>query len=871
MELQRWRQVSRLFHDALTVPARERSLFLERACGEDLALRAEVESLLARDASASFPGPSVAGESERGLEPADSAAETMPAPGEMFGNYRIERELGHGGMGVVLLAYDTHLHRHAAIKVLRAAGLGRPSAGSLIREARNAAALNHPNICTVYEVGEAGGTPFIVMEYVEGKSLRLRLDEGAIPMADVLRLGRQAADALAYAHDRGVVHRDFKAANAIVTSAGLKIIDFGLARRVDPGDSASTQSTLAPAGAAVGTPAAMAPEQVRGEAADARTDLWALGALLYEMASGVTPFRGSTIPELFSAILRDPPAPLPAAVPAGLATIVERCLQKEPAERYQRASEVRAALEAVSLETPSAAAARTRTVHTRRALRLAAVGLAGVGLLAAALNLDLLRSPSAGGARGPAFTSLAVLPLEHLSGDQGQDYFTEGMHEALIVGLGKLSGLKRVIARPSVLRYRTVDRPLAQIAGELGVEALITGTVLRSGNRVRITAQLVDPKTERQLWGESYEREERDVLSLQNDVVAAIAEQVRLQLSPREEATLSAARRVNPDAYQAYLKGAYQLNTLTPDSLEAGIAFLRQAVAIDPAEPLAYAGLARAYSLREVFSPSTSRDDSERARAAALKALELDPGLAEAHAAVATYKFAKEWDYAGSEHSFRQALGINPNLAETHITYAQYLNIFGTEAEALAEWKRGTELDPLSPLYAAWFGSAYWEFGRVDDAIRETRRALDIQPDFQVALFVLVLAHLDEGRYAEAIAVQEKLLLKYPRSGHTWGLARAYALAGRRAEARQLLAGVRSTPAPDLLHPWFIAAAYTALDEHDEAMNWLESAFDLRIGFLTNIARDRAAGFDLRPLRSNPRFQALLRKMNLTRAGRSPG
>jgi serine/threonine-protein kinase len=301
------------------------------------------------------------------------------------------------------------------------------------------------------------------------------------------------------------------------------------------------------------------------------------------------------------------------------------------------------------------------------------------------------------------------------------------------------------------------------------------------------------------------------------------------------------------------------------------MALLREAVALDPAEPLAYAGLARGYSLMEVFSPATSRDDAARAEAAALRALALDDGLAEAHTAVGTFKFAKAWDYAGAERHFRTALRINPNLAEARIVYAQYLSIFGGQEEALTEWKRGIALDPLSPLYAAWLAAAYWEFGRFDDALAQARKARDLQPDFPVALMVEGLALLDTGRRAAAIGTHEAFAAKYPQRGNTWILARTYASAGRPQQARELLAGLRATPPPDLVHPWFVAAAYSALGDQDEAVTWLERAYELRIGFLTNLARERAAGFDLRPLRSHPRFQLLLRRMNLARDGRSTG
>jgi len=849
MDVQRRQEILRLVNEALDIGTDERPLFLDKACHGDTALRLEVESLLADHER-----------TDALTESLPVAEKRLPAIGSMLKSYRIERQLGRGGMGVVFLAYDTRLHRRVAIKVVESILTDERSARRLLHEARSAAALNHPNICTVHEVGDADGMAFIAMEYVEGKSLRERLHEGALPLGDVLDYGIQAADALAYAHDHDVVHRDFKAANIILTETRrLKIVDFGLAKRGGESLMGAT-TTVVPAGSAAGTPATMAPEQVRGEVADARTDIWALGVLLYHMIAGAPPFKAATVSELFSSILRDEPPRMPDTVPAELNDIVRRCLEKEPARRYQRAADVRAALGAV----PNASTALRRINPLRVSAGLIAAAVFTLaGILGVALNIGDVRTRVTGGSPTRTFDSLAVLPLENLSKDAEDEYFAAGMHEALIVGLGKLSGLQRVSARPSVLRYRTLDKPLRQIADELGVKALITGTVLHVDDRVRITAHLIDPATERQLWSESYEREVRDVLALQNEVVAAIARQVQLQLSPEERTALARARQVNPAAYEAFLKGTFFLNTFTPEGFQKGMGLLQEAVAIDPAEPLAYARLAQGYALAEVFSPASSPDDTARARAAALKAVELDPASAEAHNAVATFKFAKEWDYAGADRSYRRAIELNSNLADAHISYAQYLSIFGTEAEAIREWKRGIQLDPLSPLYTAWFAGAYWEFGRFDEAIVEANKALELQPDFPVGLVVLGLAQMDKNRSGEATATHEKLAAKYPSKMNTSILARTYACAGRGADARRLLAGVLTSTPADPPHPWFVAAVYTALGDYDEAVNWLEKAYDLRIGFVTNLARDRAAGFDLRPLQMHPRFRDLLKKLNL--------
>lgn len=488
MSAERWREVSRLFHEAVEQPVQERAAFLDRAC-RDLAVREEVESLLAQDAD---------GHTLFGVA---SAAPGRLGPGDVLSSYRIEKALGRGGMGTVFLAFDARLRRHVAIKLVEGAASGRTVTERLIHEARSAAALSHPNICTIYEVGETSGITFIAMEYVRGQSLRERLDSGALPLADVIELGLQAAGALAYAHDRQVVHRDFKAANVIVTEQQwLKVIDFGLARRRDaPRTDSTTMATVVPAGRAAGTPYAMAPEQVRGEAAERSADIWALGVLLYEMATGTIPFRGDTVPELFSVILRDEPAPMPDGTPQALRALVLRCLAKDQTRR-PHAHEVAVALEGLRERPPLGAVRRGRRP---RAAIAAGSALLVLTLLASIPLIDGLWTTPAERTPVRSFTSIAVLPLENLSGRADQEYFTAGMHEALIVRLGKLSGLQRVTARPSVLRYRTIDRPLGQVARELGVDALITGTVLAVGDKVRITAHLIDPATERQLWSDS--------------------------------------------------------------------------------------------------------------------------------------------------------------------------------------------------------------------------------------------------------------------------------------------------------------------------------------------------------------------------------
>jgi TolB-like protein/Tfp pilus assembly protein PilF len=784
--------------------------------------------------------------------------------GQTIAHYRVSAKLGAGGMGEVYRGHDEQLDRDVALKVLPAGSFSDPAARArLLREARSAAALNHPNICTIHEVGEAGGQAYIAMELVEGQPLSTRLTQGPLKSEQALRYGAQIADALSHAHERQIIHRDLKSGNVVITPEGrAKVLDFGLAKRLsgDEMDEVTrSQASLTAPGAIVGTLAYMAPEQLRGEPADARSDIWALGVVLYEMAAGSRPFRGQTGFALSSAILNQAPAPLPAGVAAPLRAVIERCLEKDPRRRYQRAREVRAALEAAEKGTTPVWQGMPGRV-ARRAV-VAGAALALLGMLAVGLNVGGLRTRLLGGVAGPKFDSLAVLPLENLSGDPEQDYLAAGMHEALIIDLGRLSGLRRVSARQSTLRYEKSDKQLRQIAEELGVAALVTGTVMRSGNKVRITAHLINPATEERLWAESYEREVRDVLALQNEIVAAIAREVRLQLSPREQAGLARARQVNPEAYEAYLKGMFHLRKSTTEEFQKGMALLQQAAEIDPREPLAHAGLAQGYTLMELFSPVRPPDAVLRAQAAALKALALDDTLAEAHAALAYFKFYKEWDYAGAEQSFRRALELNPNLAEPHMFYGFFLGgVLGRYEESLAVAKRGAELDPLSPLFTAWVGAVYWEQGKDEEAIAQAQKALDLVPDFPVALFVLGLANSGLGRHDDAIATMQRAASKYPNQNLTWGLAWAYGRAGRTAEARKLLAPLESgAPPGDATDPWFIAGAYVGLREHDKAMAWLEKAYKSRHMFLPTLKHERM----FKPLHNHPRFQDLLRRLNL--------
>ena len=782
--------------------------------------------------------------------------------GQQLGHYRILEKIGAGGMGEVYRAHDEQLDRDVALKVLPAHTLTDEIARArLLREARAAAALNHPHICTIHEVGEAGGQAYIAMELVEGKPLSALVPGQGLPVETVLRFGSQIADALAHAHERRIVHRDLKSANVVITPEGrAKVLDFGLAKRISGEELAEvttrSQASLTQAGALIGTVPYMAPEQLRGQPADARSDVWALGVMLYEMVAGARPFQGQTSFELSSAILNQVPPPLSPAVPTQLGAVIERCLAKEPGQRYQQGSEVRAALEAVQSGAALPAWPAWKYALSRRRWLALVAALATVFAVLAALNFERLRTRLTGGA--PRIQSLAVLPLENLSGDKEQDYFADGMTEELITNLAKISALK-VISRTSMMQYKGTKKPLPQIAKELNVDALIEGSVLREGGQVRITAQLIQASTDQHLWAESYQRDLRGVLALQGEIAGVIAEKVRAVVTPTERARLGSARPVNPETHEAYLKAMFYLYKKTPEGFAKGLALLQQAIEKDPTDPLPYAGLALAYPIIYHGPGGTipPREGFPRARAAALKALELDESSAQAHLALAAIKFYFDWDWTGAEKEFRRALELNPNLPEAHAHYGWYLHVFGRFEEGLAEGKRAVELDPLTSVYTAWVGWMYLNAHQDDKAIAEARKALELDPNSPDALFVLGIAYAQKGMFEQGIAASQKLVAVNP--DWKFGLAYVYALTGRKGDALKTMAEMEREDYPKFAL-WIADIQSTTIPtmrNKEETFRALQAAYEYHHIFLPWTLRDATSLW-----RSDPRFQELRRRMN---------
>ena len=861
MTPERWRQITGVFHDVLARDAATRQAFLHEVCAGDEALRAEVIALLEADHDAGQFG-------ERPVlvfpEEAAHPAPAIAGPDTTLGAYRIERLLGRGGMGEVYLAYDTTLHRRVALKVVGSPAGGEPAHARLLREARNAAALNHPCICTIHEVGDANGSAFIAMEYVDGRPLSDSLRDGALPLEDAIRYGIQAADALAYAHANGVVHRDFKAANVMVTASGsLKIVDFGLARREDAlVADATTLASLAPSGVAAGTPYAMAPEQVRGGGTDARTDIWALGVLLHQMVSGAQPFRASTSPELFSSILRDAPAPLPNGVPAVLRLVIERCLEKEPERRYEHAREVGVALEAIQTGTMPLWATWRARIRRRPWMAAAAVGL-GVVTLLAGVNVGGVRERLTGSPTAAQPIKLAVLPFENLTGDPQQEYFTDGLTQEMITQLGRLHPQRlSVIARTSSMRYKNRDIPLEEIGRELGVDYVLEGSARREGSRVRISATLIQVRDQTQRWADNFDRELAGILVLQSDVARGVARSLALTLAPDEQARLDSARSVNHEAYEAYLRGLSHLEKLTREDTNPALRYFEAALEKDPSYALAYLGIHRVWSTRQQLGAASPREAAPAMKAALAKAIELKALELDETRAVAHYRLADqartEWDWAAEELNFQRAIELDPNYAEVRAFYSGPLLRMKHPEEAMAQIQRAIELDPLNPSIQALYCNRLGLVRRYDEAIVQCRNALRTAPDSGPALTGLGMALHHTGRYKEVLDHERMRAARRGDRELDDVLALGYA-EGRYREAMRLAGDVLAARSTRDRNEMSIARFYLFAGENDRALDLLERGYEARDPNLPSISFTP----DVDPLRGHPRFQDLLRRMKL--------
>jgi serine/threonine protein kinase/Flp pilus assembly protein TadD len=749
--------------------------------------------------------------------------------GRTVSHYRVLKLLGSGGMGTVYEAEDTRLGRHVALKFLPAdLARDRHALERFQREARAASALNHPHICTIHDIDEADGEPFIAMELLEGQTLKARLQGRPLPTPEIVELALQLADALEAAHAKGILHRDIKPANVFITTRGTaKLLDFGLAKLTEPATvedaPTATEGWVTGAGMTLGTVGYMSPEQVRGEALDARTDLFSLGVVLYEMATGRAPFQGATSGAVLGEILhKAPTAPvrLNPEVPAELERIVNKLLEKDRALRYQSAADL--------------------DVDLRRLKRERESDRAGAPGVAEPLDMP----------------SLAVLPFTNLSADKENEYFSDGLAEDIIDALAQVPGLQ-VMARTSAFAFRGKEQDVREIGARLNVEHILEGSVRKAGNRIRVTAQLVKASDGYHLWSQRFDREMTDVFAIQDEISQAIVEKLRLRLAA--DRPLVKRHTENVEAYNLYLKARYQLFRLTPEGLAKSKEYYEQAVALDPDYALAWQGLAGFSSLLATAGIVPPKAANAQADEAIRKALELDDQLAEAHAMMGALR-ACEFDWKGAEREFSRALELDPKSADVLIWYDfHYLDPMKRVDEAVAALLKAAEMDPLSPILQSRLGYNYLLKRDWNRALGQCRNALELDPQ-SWAYVLLGSCYFHMGEHDDAIRAMETLTQVTGRSSFTLGsLGWAYALTGRTGKALKLLEELRERAQTGYVPSWSFAAIHLGLGEMDKAFDWFERAVDEHEPLMLHCHVH--PNYD--PLRAHPRYPALLRKMNL--------
>jgi serine/threonine protein kinase/tetratricopeptide (TPR) repeat protein len=841
-------------------------------------------------------------------------AETLRADSSIS-HYRIVSKIGAGGMGEVYLAQDTKLDRRVALKILPAdVASNRDRMERFVREAKSAAALSHPNIAQIFEIGEHDGTHFIAMEFVEGVTLREKIHRERTELRKLLRHLQHMAEGLAKAHAAGIVHRDLKPDNIMITRDGhAKILDFGLAKLIEPtlaespvadhtGEAATAilQQHSTP-GVIMGTVGYMSPEQAQGKTneIDQRSDIFSFGCILFEAATRHKPFEGDSVVKSLHSLIYEP-APqikdLNPSAPVDLQRIIRRCLAKDPEDRYQSIKEVAIELKelrreletgadfdttvpppvgrATALSTDGGSTVQSTTARSgsipptvssaeyllsgiRKNKRSAGVALAILFVLISGAGYWAFKYRGSAGGGTEAISSIAVLPFQNKSADADTDYLSDGLAESLIFRLSQLPGLK-VSPTTSVMRYKGKDTDIARIASELGVDAVMTGRLVKRGDNLNITVELVDIRNNKSLWGEQYERKMSDLLATQREIAAAITQKLQLKLAGSDIKGITKRYTDNNEAYQLYLKGRFHFARRTDEDIRRSIELFQQAIKLDPNFALAYVGVSESYNVMPSYPYMSPNEANPLAKAAVAKALEIDPDLPEAHTVAGMIAATYDWDWAKAEREFKRSLELDPNLAITHYRYAWvYLSPMGRHDEAIAEMKRAMELEPLSLVQGANFAAVYLYARQFDKALDQAKKTYDLDPNMVTGQNWMCHAYDVNGMYAESLAISEKATQS--NRSLLAGLGYAYAKSGRRQEAEAVLKQWKEIEKTKYVANYWLAIVYAALGEKDAAFAELEKAYREHDWFLQRLKTDPF----MDPLRGDPRFKDLVRRLGL--------
>jgi eukaryotic-like serine/threonine-protein kinase len=793
--------------------------------------------------------------------------------GQTISHYRILEQLGAGGMGIVYKANDSRLDRAVALKFLPEELARQPQALERFRrEARAASALNHPGICTIYDIGEQDGRAFIAMEFIDGETLRSHIHGKPLPVADILRLGIQIAEAVDAAHTEGIIHRDIKPANIFVTKRGqAKVLDFGLAKLVpkgvavtDSGDEASDSTSIV--GMISGTPSYMSPEQIRGDSLDARTDIFSLGLVLYEMATGRQAFSGGTGGAIIEAVLTRSPVSarsINPEIPVRLEEIINKALCKDREQRYQHAAEIRTDLQ--QLERGPESGWRAVAAITVSAPMPATTHPQSAGNQPpqdSVTKTGTLRAPRVSKTIG----SIAILPFENVSRDPENEYLSDGIAASLINILATVPKL-RVMAQSTVFRYKGRGTDPQTVGRELNVRAVLTGRLMQRGGSLRIGTELVDVATGSQLWGAQYDREPGDIFAIQDDISNEISEKLRSKLTRAEKKQLTKRQTHDAEAYRLYLQGRHHWNKWTEEGFYKAIEYFQRAVEKDPGYALAYTGLADSYILLGWNGYLPPKEAFPKARIAATEALRLDSDLAEAHTSLGAVLWLYDWQWKEAEAAFQRGLALNPDYPTANHWYAEYAMTMGRHEEAIARMKKSQELDPLSLIISVAIGWAHYMARRYDDADAQLRRTVELDANYPVTYWILGLVLRKMGRYELAISEGEKGV---NLSGGSFlmraALAQTLGAAGKKDEAIQILDSLAKLAEEKYVASYFFAGVHMGLGEFDRAIESLEISFEEHSHWLIYLHID--PGMDA--LRQNPRFQDLLQRVGLPSAPTIP-